>query len=202
LCVPAGDLGAGGARGVREKEEEEEEGSALPSFPLPADFFHPAHVAPHGSPPPDADPSRIDPSRLASPASRVPSPCPGAGPRPAPRPQRLTCSSTPRSDEPKTAGWGRSPDLQTSKPPCSPPLPSGSKETLHQIFRDCCERVVQSFYRLGSLELCRLFVKCQMSKDKEKVIELSSLYSPPVTAVDFLPSGIVSVIHSSRWCRH
>ena len=124
-------------------------------------------------------------------ASRVPSPCPGAGPRPAPRPQRLTCSSTPRSDEPKTAGWGRSPDLQTSKPPCSPPLPSGSKETLHQIFRDCCERVVQSFYRLGSLELCRLFVKCQMSKDKEKVIELSSLYSPPVTAVDFLPSGIV-----------
>ena len=70
MCVPAGDLGAGGARGVREKEEEEEEeGSALPSFPLPADFFHPAHVAPHGSPPPDADPSRIDPSRLASPAS-------------------------------------------------------------------------------------------------------------------------------------
>ncbi|CAL8310685.1 unnamed protein product [Boreogadus saida] len=30
-----------------------------------------------------------------------------------------------------------------------------------------------------------------MSKDKEKVIELSSLCSPPVTAVDFLPSGTV-----------
>ena len=68
MCVPAGDLGAGGARGGREKEEEEE-GSALPTFPLPVDFFHPAHVAPPGSPPREADPRRRDPSRLASPAS-------------------------------------------------------------------------------------------------------------------------------------
>ena len=68
MCVPAGDPGAGGARGGREKEEEKE-GSASPAFTLPVDFFHPAHVAPPGSPPLDADPCRRDPSRLASPAS-------------------------------------------------------------------------------------------------------------------------------------